>query len=173
MGYVCIAVSKMNIFLSLLFGVLTALCIMSFALPYYKRQKFFVAFNQFLDNISLNTSFFQNDLHTIINQTSKYSGTFEQVIKAYNHYLSTNDQSILNNEIQQITSIDTNDKMQLTQFLVSLGKSDCETQASNTKLAMQYVKDRLEQTRQEISNKAVLIQKLGIIAGLVVFVLLL
>ena len=165
----------MSVIIGLLFSLLSTGIIVSFSFPYYAKQKFFIAFNQFLQKVNVNTNFFQDNIHSLISDPNyNYdSHIFGDVIKEYQSYLNVNDKKSFLNKIDKLKMLNVNDKLQIGQFFVGLGHCDCETQTKTTNAVCEYIKERLDDANNEVRTKAILIQKLGIIAGLVVFILLL
>ena len=153
-------------------GFLCGIFVLSFCLPYYSKQKFFMALKQFLQAVDINVCFLQNNIHNIIS-TSKFNNTdFQHIIKSYQNYLLTKDEQIFLNDINKIGILSDDDKTYISNYFLTLGHTDCDTQTSNTKTIKQYIEQRLNNANEDIQTKAMLIQKLAIIAGLVVFILL-
>ncbi|MBQ7602673.1 MAG: hypothetical protein IJU58_00800 [Clostridia bacterium] len=163
----------MSIIFSFVIAVLSSICVISFSIKYYARQKFFVELNDFLQNLNTNVAFLQNNIHQVIAKSNTNSLIFNNILQSYDKFLSTKDEKVFNTEINQEKLILQSDRSQLIEYLLFLGHADCETQTFKTNAFLQYTKQRKEEVDNDVHTKAILIQKLGIIAGLMIFILLL
>ena len=164
----------MNIFLSLLLGTLTCLVVMLFSYKYYSKGRFFNAFNVLLQSISTNTQFLQDDIIKVIQNHPKTSNSiYNSIIDNYIKFLKTNGKQEFAQNIDSITELSALDKEKLVLFFNDLGHTDCDTQLNNIKSLQKYISTRIEETKQDIKTKAIIIQKLSIVLGIAVFILLL
>lgn len=163
----------MNIILSFLIAVLSSICVINFSMQYYARQKFFIGLNGFLQNLNTNVAFLQNNIHQVIAKNDTNSMAFNNILHYYDNFLLTKDDKTFKEQINKEKLISQNDKTQLIEYFLFLGHGDCEAQTQKTNAFLQYTKQRKEEIDNDVRTKAILIQKLGIIAGLMIFILLL
>ena len=159
--------------LALIIGICFCLLLMTFSYKYYARLRFFLATERWLGGMELNINFLQKDVLSILNaQKETRSITFESMLKSYKTLLNDNDKKKFYESINNLNYVNDEDKERLYDYFSMLGHSDCDTQTQSTRALVEYVKSRIILCRQEINQKALVIQKLSIILGLVVFILL-
>lgn len=167
-------VGKMNILISLIISILSGLVVMSFSHKYYNKAKFFNAFNVFLQTVCTNTQFFQDDIKKIINaMPQNNNASYNALINSYLKFLSENDRQKLSQNISTLTELSALDKEKICLFFYELGHTDNTTQLNSIQALQKHIAERIQETKQEINTKAVLIQKLGIVLGMAIFILLL
>lgn len=167
-------VGKMNFLISLIISILSGLVVMSFSHKYYNKAKFFNAFNVFLQTVCTNTQFFQDDIKKIISNTPQNSSTpYNTIINSYLQFLTDNNKQTLLQSINSLTELSALDKEKICLFFYELGHTDNTTQLNSIQALQKHIAERIQETKQEINTKAVLIQKLGIVLGMAIFILLL
>ncbi len=167
-------VGKMNILISLTISILGGLVVVSFSYKYYNKAKFFNAFNVFLQTIYANMQFFQDDIKKIINTMPQNNNTsYNTLVNSYLKFLAENDRQKLAQNISALTELSALDKEKICLFFYELGHTDNTTQLNSIQALQKHIAERIQETKQEINTKAVLIQKLGIVLGMAIFILLL
>ena len=162
----------MNIFFAVIVGILASFCVMLFSYKYYVRKNFFLALSRFLDEIELNLSFLKDDLHKLTKNFSSNSLKFDDVLKAYESFLDTSNNAEFETKILSFTFLNDDEKQKVLDYFKKLGRSDCSTQNDLTKAMQKYVLEKMDVCKSDVSKKANLVQKLSVIFGLFVIILL-
>ena len=163
----------MGAFFALLIGVGVCFVVMCFSYKYYARLNFFLSMENLLNGMKVNISFLQKDILSILETNkSKRSATFDDLLYKYKQFLQDNDTDKFGKNIKSLNNLNSEEQEHMLQYFLTLGHSDCNTQTSATQVLTEYVAKRVECCRQDIKQKAMIIQKLSIIVGLAVFILL-
>ena len=162
----------MPIFLSILFGVLASFVCMMSSYKYYAKYNFFLSLNEFLNDIKVNLTFLKNENDKVLSKNTKQSQGVSNLILWYKDFLSTKDEAGFCQKVENIRHINNEDKQTICKYFCMFGRNDCQTEKNINEKMLDYVNKRLDETKEEIHQKAVLIQKLSIILGIVVIILL-
>lgn len=162
----------MVLYLAIAIGACSSFVMILFSQKYYARKNFFDSFLSFLEEISLNLSFLKNDLPKLLSEFRSNSQNFKDILDAYILYLSTNDEEAFKSSIYAQGGLKQEEQIKIIDYFLRLGRTDCKTQEELTKTLITYVLEKLNVCKKDIASKCTLIQKLGIVFGIVVVILL-
>ena len=139
---------------------------------FYDRLKFFEDFKNFLDNLNINFSFLQDELPKVIENYNNLT-QFGILISSFKNYLQNMNVDSFLIEIKAIPNLKNEEQEKISDFFCQLGRSDVNTQKTLISSTKSYVENVVNCCREEVNKKATLIQKLGVVVGLVVVIMLL
>ena len=159
--------------LALCFGVLSTIVLMLFSVKYYLINSFYLSLVSFLDNVKLNLNFIQLNIHELINKENYNNYVFQKLLNDYQSYLNTKDEKNFAVSVKSIKFLSVQENETILNYFLKLGHSDSETETRLTDNFLIYANEKLMLSKQNVNKKAILIQKLAIILGVAVTIILL
>ncbi|MDD3831939.1 MAG: stage III sporulation protein AB [Clostridia bacterium] len=136
-----------------------------YASKYVDAEKFFYSFSMFCQQFSANLGYQQHTIDQILSQ-GNYSKHFVDCALIS---MSSNQST---ERLHTIRFLNDTDKGYIQDFFASIGRSDAQTQAVQLQFFSTYASQRLIECQQESKNKGKMSQKLGIIVGLLLCILI-
>ena len=162
----------MPIILCVVLGTISGFIVAYHSKKYYNRLNFFLSFDDFLSELGLNFGFLQDEIPKLIGKTYN-SSHFNKIMESFKEFVKLNDCNKLKTQIGEIALIKNEEKEKIFGFFYTLGRSDLETQRNLTRTFKLYIQDKIILSKQDVDKKGTLIQKLSVIAGMFVVILLL
>lgn len=163
----------MNFVLAFCFGVIAAIVLMLFSVKYYSKNAFYLSMINFLEDVKLNLSFSQNNIHELIAKESNGNYVFHHILIAYQAFLTSKEESPFISFVKSIKFLTNEEQNAIVNYFLKLGHSDLGTENKLNDGFLAYSAEKLEISKQNINKKAILIQKLAIVLGLAVTIILL
>ncbi len=139
---------------------------------YKKNLSFILDLSQFMEKLESNFTFQRDTLTTILkNNKSNFGPEFNSFLNEYESNLNNPD--FLSTWSKNEKSIPKEIKSFVVDLFSSLGKSDCQTQVSLISTSRKELDLLLEKSRKKVNGEANLSQKLGVVLGLALFILVL